>query len=64
MKMKYEKDWLERVAIAANVYCDMEGVDEDQIDGFLTFLFHTYGYNELLKKLQAEKNNAKSCNNY
>lgn len=53
--MKYEKDWLERVAIAANVYCNIEGVDEDQIDGFVTFLFKSYGYTELLKRLQKER---------
>lgn len=53
--MKYEKDWLERVAIAANVYCNIEGVDEDQIDGFITFLFKSYGYSELLKRLQKER---------
>lgn len=53
--MKYEKDWLERVAIAANTYCNIKGVDEDQIDGFITFLFKTYGYSELLKHLQKER---------
>lgn len=53
--MNYKNDWLERVAIAANVYCNIEGVDEDQIDGFITFLFKSYGYTELLKRLQKER---------
>lgn len=62
--MKYEKDWLERVAIAANVYCNIEGVDEDQIDGFITFLFNTHGYSDLLKKRKAERKNVKSCDHH
>jgi hypothetical protein len=50
MMMAIEKDWLEKVAIAANVYVKQKGVDEDQIDGFITFLFKVYGYSELLNK--------------
>lgn len=61
--MKYEKDWLERVAIAANAYCNIEGVDEDQIDGFITYLFKVYGYSELLKMKQLERKYEQSSNN-
>lgn len=61
--MKYEKDWLERVAIAANAYCNIEGIDEDQIDGFVTYLFKVYGYGELLKMKQLERKYEQSSNN-
>lgn len=60
--MAIEKDWLEKVAIAANVYVKQKGVDEDQIDGFITFLFKVYGYSELLNKLETERKNGKSSN--
>jgi hypothetical protein len=44
-----DRDWLERVAIAADVYTEFEGVNEDQIDAFIEYLFKVYGYTELLK---------------
>lgn len=64
MMMVIEKDWLEKVAIAANVYVKQKGVDEDQIDGFITFLFKVYGYSELLNKLETERKNGKSSNHH
>ena len=42
-------DWFERVAIAANTYTEIKGVDENQIDAFIEYLFRVYGYDELLK---------------
>lgn len=39
-----EREWLNRVAIAADVYTSFKGVDEDQIDGFVTYLYKLYGY--------------------
>lgn len=44
-----DKDWLDKVALAASVYCEMPDTNEEEIDKFIEFLFHAYGYNELLK---------------
>lgn len=60
-----DKNWLDRVAIAADVYTEFAGVDEDQIDGFITYLFKVYGYNDLLKarKLLKKVRDESSNNN-
>ena len=44
-----ERDWLDKVALAASVYCELPDVDEEQIDRFIEYLFKVYGYSELLK---------------
>lgn len=44
-----DKDWLDKVALAASVYSDLPNSNEEEIDKFLEFLFHVYGYSELLK---------------
>ena len=44
-----DRDWLDKVALAASVYCDLPDTNEEEIDKFLEFLFHVYGYSELLK---------------
>lgn len=44
-----DKDWLDKVALAAAVYSEMPDTNEVEIDKFLEFLFNVYGYNELLK---------------
>lgn len=50
MKTKMnDKDWLDKVALAASVYCEKDDVNEDEIDRFIEFLFKVYGYSRLLK---------------
>ena len=45
MKMN---DWIDKVALAASVYCELPDVNEDQIDRFIEYLFKVYGYNHFL----------------
>lgn len=52
MKMQ-DKDWLEKLAIAARAYATQYPDKEHEIDDFLLFVFKNYGYTELLKKLKA-----------
>lgn len=47
-----DKEWLDRVALAASVYCERDDVDEDEIDRFIEFLFRVYGYQRYLKDKQ------------
>jgi len=44
-----DRDWLDKVALAASVYCELPDVNEDEIDKFIEYLFKVYGYTELLK---------------
>lgn len=44
-----DRDWLDKVALAASVYCENPDANEDEIDRFLEFLFKVYGYNRLIK---------------
>lgn len=44
-----DREWLDRVALAASVYCEMPNTDEAEIDKFIEFLFKAYGYEFLLK---------------
>ena len=50
-----DKDWLDKVATAASVYCERSDVDEKEIDRFLEFLFIAYGYANLLEKKKDSK---------
>ncbi len=50
-----DKDWLDKVATAASVYCERPDVDEKEIDRFLEFLFRAYGYVDFLKKKKDDK---------
>ena len=43
-----DRDWLDKVALAASVYCELPDVNEDEIDKFIEYLFKVYGYKELL----------------
>jgi hypothetical protein len=44
-----DTDWLNKVALAASVYCEKPDVNEDEIDRFIEFLFRVYGYEKLMK---------------
>ena len=44
-----EKDWLDKVALAASVYCEFPNVNEDEIDRFIEYLFRVYGYDRMIK---------------
>lgn len=44
-----DKDWLDKVALAASVYCERSSVNEEEIDKFIEFLFKVYGYENFLK---------------
>jgi hypothetical protein len=44
-----DKDWLDKVALAASVYCEKPDVNEEEIDRFIEYLFKVYGYEQLLK---------------
>jgi len=44
-----DRDWLDKVALAASVYCESPDVNEEEIDKFIEYLFKVYGYRELLK---------------
>lgn len=50
-----DREWLEKIVVAANAYCNVEGSNEEEIDKFITFIFKSYGYAELLKRLQKER---------
>ena len=49
-----EKDWLDKVAIAASVHCENPKVDEAQIDMFIEFLYKVYGY-EYFSNIRKQK---------
>lgn len=44
-----DKEWLDKVALAASVYCELPDTSEEEIDRFIEFLFRAYGYELLLK---------------
>lgn len=44
-----DKDWLDKVALAAAVHCESPLVNEEQIDMFIEFLYRIYGYEQLFK---------------
>lgn len=44
-----DKYWLDKVALAAAVYCENPEVNEEEVDKFIEFLFRAYGYDLLLK---------------
>lgn len=44
-----DRDWLDKVALAASVYCEKPDVNEDEIDRFIEYLFRVYGYDKFLK---------------
>jgi len=39
-----DKQWLEKVELAAAVYCIDDDVNKEEIDKFVEFLFGVYGY--------------------
>ena len=49
LKTMNDKEWLDKVALAAAVYCEMPNSNEEEIDKFIEFLFKAYGYELLLK---------------
>lgn len=51
--MAIEKDWLDKVALAASVYCESPTANEAEIDKFIEFLYYAYGYDKLEKKKRA-----------
>ena len=44
-----DRDWLDKVALAAAVYCENPQVNEEEVDKFIEFLFKAYGYDLLLR---------------
>lgn len=44
-----DRDWLDKVALAASVYCELPNANEQEIDKFIEFLFKVYGYENFLK---------------
>lgn len=44
-----DRDWLDKVALAASVYCENPNTNEEEIDRFIEFLFKVYGYDMMLK---------------
>jgi hypothetical protein len=44
-----ERDWLDKVATAASVYCENPTANEKEIDRFIEFLFKVYGYDRFIK---------------
>lgn len=44
-----ERDWLDKVATAASVYCENPTANEEEIDRFIEFLFKVYGYDRFIK---------------
>ena len=49
IKKMNDREWLDKVALAASVYCERPEVNEEEIDKFIEFLFKAYGYDLLLK---------------
>lgn len=47
-----DRDWLDKVALAASVYCELPNTNEEEIDKFIEFLYRAYGYELLLKDMQ------------
>ena len=45
----HDREWLDKVALAAAVYCENPNVNEEEVDKFIEFLFKAYGYDLLLK---------------
>lgn len=48
-----DRDWLEKLAIAAKTYSIQFPEQEHFVDDFLFFVFKNYGYVELLKRLKS-----------
>jgi len=44
-----DKDWLDKVALAASVYCELPNTNEAEIDRFIEFLYKAYGYVQSLE---------------
>jgi hypothetical protein len=44
-----DKDWLDKVALAASVYCELPNTNEVEIDRFIEFLYKAYGYVQSLE---------------
>lgn len=44
-----DKDWLDKVALAASVYCELPEANEAEIDKFIEFLYHAYGYDRMME---------------
>lgn len=44
-----DRDWLDKVALAAAVYCEKPDANEEEIDKFIEYLFKVYGYEQMLK---------------
>lgn len=52
LKKEYDmgdKDWLDKVALAASVYCELPNTNEAEIDRFIEFLYKAYGYVQSLE---------------
>jgi hypothetical protein len=47
-----DRIFLDKVAIAAELYCKRAPENEAQIDDFLFFIFKTYGYSDYLKTIK------------
>ena len=52
--MMNDKHWIDKVATAADVYCENPDVNEKEIDRFIEFLFKVYGYDRFVK-IKGEK---------
>ncbi len=37
-----DRDWLDKVALAASVYCELPESNEAEIDKFIEFLYYAY----------------------
>lgn len=44
-----DKDWLDKVALAASVYSELPNTNEAEIDKFIEFLYRVYGYEQIMK---------------
>jgi hypothetical protein len=44
-----DKIWLDKVALAASVYCELPDTNEAEIDRFIEFLYKAYGYVQSLE---------------
>lgn len=51
-----DRDWLDKVALAASVYCEFPNTDEAEIDKFIEFLYYAYGYDKFLEIKKHEQN--------